>query len=206
MTHGQGAARLVLIAAIASLAPPPGFSAPHVTTRYAYFKAAGTTDAALFAAVRARGPLVSGKHAFARTRMKVSLSAKMARKGGQCAIRKLDFNLKFIISVPRATQKGRFSPALARRWQAFRKHLVWHEKHHCTIWLKCARQAEKRILRLRASSCPGLKRRMRAEYERAMRKCDALHAAFDAREQRAILRRPFVRAALGLNRSRRASR
>ena len=206
MTTGQNALRMFLAAGCVLFLPLAANAAPKVTTHYSYFKAAGTTDAALFAAVRAHGPVVSGKHAFARTRMKAAVSAKMTRQGGQCAIRKVNFNLNFIIAVPRATQRKRFSPALAHRWNRFLKHLVWHEKHHCSIWLKCARAAEKRILHLRAASCLALNRKMKAEYQRAMRKCDSLHAAFDAREQRGIMRRPFVRAALGLTHSRRASR
>jgi predicted secreted Zn-dependent protease len=206
MMTGSNALRLIAAALLVSAPSLMARAAPRVTTKYVYFNAAGTTDARLFSAVRAHGPVVSGRHAFARTRMKASVSAKMMRKGGRCAIRKVDFRLKFIIAVPRAAQRKNFSPALSRRWRQFRKHLVWHEKRHRAIWLKCAREAERRIRRLTAASCVSLNRRMKAEYHKAMRECDALHAAFDAREQRAIMRDPFVRAALGLSRSRRASR
>jgi len=105
MMTGPNALRLIVAAMLIFAPSLMAAAAPRVTAKYVYFNAAGTTDAQLFTAVRAHGPVVSGKHAFARTRMKASVSAKMMRKGGRCAIRKVDFRLKFIIAVPRGLVK-----------------------------------------------------------------------------------------------------
>lgn len=189
---------VMMSVALAAFVPPsPAARADVVSSvRVAHFTLSGTSERALLAQFMRRGPKVDGRHAFARTRVRARMRATLAGVPGRCVARRLNLTMRFHILLPRAGDEHRFPPAMKRRWRAFLAHLRRHEERHKRIWLDCGREAERRLKGLRAASCRALNRRMKRIYRAVMARCDARHAAFDAREGRRVLRQPFIRAAL----------
>ena len=192
---------LLLGLAVLMPAIPASRAAPvTVRTSYAYFPLRAGSEAGLLAEMRGMGPLVGGRHAFARTRMRARITSRMAGQAGLCRMRQVSFHLHFAISLPRPLNLRRMSSPARAHWRAFARHLRRHEQHHCSIWLACARKARRAMLKLAAADCATLRRRAEQVYRAVMNSCEKRHDAFDAREKMAVLRDPFVRAALGLGR------
>ena len=194
---------MMTLAVLVAFGSPPAAQAGVVSrTGVMHFTLSGTSERALLDQFVRRGPKVGGRHAFARTRVRSRMRATLAGVAGRCVVRRLTLTMRFQILLPRADKERRFPPAMKRRWRAFLAHLRRHEERHKRIWLACGREAERRLKGLHASSCRALNRRMKRIYHAVMARCDARHAAFDARESRLVLRQPFIRAALGRPRRR----
>ncbi len=183
-------------------------AAPALKTVHVRYPLRARTEAGLLAEMRLRGPLVEGRRAFARNTMKANVTTTMKPRpgGGGCAVRDVRMRITFTIFLPKALNAARLSAPARRRWRAFLRHLERHELRHRAIWLQCARRAEKRMKRLQAPSCGRLRARVRSVYEKTMAECDRRHDAFDKREKGAVLRIPFVRAALRTGKKRRRAR
>ncbi len=192
----------ILLGLATPLPTGPAARAAPVTVRtsYVHFPLRAGSEAGLLAEMRRAGPLVGGRHAFARTRMRAAISSSMAGPAGRCRMRKVSMRLRFSIMLPRPLHLRRMSAPARRRWAAFASRLKRHELHHCSIWLACVRKARRAMLKLAAPSCAALKRRAELTYHRIMDACGKRHDIFDRRERMAVLRDPFVRAALGLDR------
>ncbi len=192
----------MLLGLAAPLDTGPAARAAPVTVRtsYVHFPLRAGSEAGLLAEMRRAGPLVGGRHAFARTRMRAAITMSMAGPAGRCRMRKVSIGLRFAISLPRPLRLRQMSAPARRRWAAFASRLRRHEQHHCGIWLACARKARRAMLKLTAPSCAALKQRAEATYRKVMDACGKRHDIFDRRERMAVLRDPFVRAALGLGR------
>ncbi len=200
MLHRTGAI-LLLAVLLASVQPAAHVrAAPVVSVQHATFPLHATTEAGLLAELRAYGPLVGGRRSFARTRMKSSLSTLFRKTRGGCRVRRQTLRIRYTILLPHALNERHFPKGMKQRWRAFLRHLARHENRHIAIWTGCARNAERRLRRLKATSCAELDRKARATWRRAMRSCDRLHDAFDLKERKTALRLPFLRSALGLDR------
>jgi predicted secreted Zn-dependent protease len=164
------------------------------------FSVKGATPAAVLKDLRHNGPLVEGRHAFARTRMSAELKARYRGPRGDCRVEKLRLRAKFEIRLPKAREYHRFSPVVKREWRQFVGILARHERAHVRIWQRCLSRAERRMRRLRAASCRHLKKRVHSAFREALRACDQMHERLDHRDVSRTSRIPFVRRALGLRR------
>ncbi|HHN72565.1 MAG TPA: DUF922 domain-containing protein [Thermopetrobacter sp.] len=183
-----------LLAALA-VAAPEAAAELHITHSRGVFPVRGQTPTAVVRDLLRSGPLVSGQHAFARTRMKATMEAEFRGVRGDCRVRRLRLRVSFRTLLPRAVSYRRFSPPLRREWRAFVKALRRHENKHQRIWKGCLQDADRRLRRMRASSCGSLDARVKAAFRRILGRCDARHEAFDRSERAKALRLPFVRRA-----------
>ncbi len=198
------AATALAAVALAAAAWAPAAGAAQVRVSEQRFDLRAGNERGLLAEMRARGPLVEGRRSFARTRMQAHLRTRFSPRGGRCKVSGVSLRLNFTVLLPRARNLRRLPPRARKRWRAFVAHLRRHEARHRRIWLRCARRAEARIRTLSAADCATLRARTRKAWRASQRACDKAHEAFDAKERRAALRLPFIRAALAPQR--RASR
>ncbi len=167
----------------------------HVREVRTHYVVRGTTERALLREMRRKGPRVSGRPALASTRMAARYRARMRGRAGRCRVVDLEMRVRFTIHLPRLRDATTLRRDTRRRWRAFSRMLLRHEKRHIAIWMRCVRQARRELPRLGASSCARLRGRLKQRYERIMARCNRAHDAFDKRERHAAPRDPFIRAA-----------
>jgi predicted secreted Zn-dependent protease len=160
-----------------------------------YYSVSGKSAAGLYRQMISRGPHVSGSRAFAATSARQSYRGDFSRRKGRCRIRKFRILMRFKISLPRLTSKRGLSRATWRQWMQFSKFVKRHENRHRTIWLGCARRADRAVAKISAASCSAAEKRVEKIFRVIARRCDKLHDAFDKSEQRRIARIPLVVAA-----------
>ncbi len=195
----------LLIAAVMAgillpLAAPATTFAATFHVRRVTFPLVASSERGLLAELRRKGPLVNGRHAFARTRMKSSVRTRFAPRGGKCVVTGVDIKVSFTMLTPRALNAKRLPRAAQRRWRSFARRLLRHEQRHVAIWKNCARKAQERLRRLSTRSCSSMAAAARRTWRAVINECNRIHDAFDRKESHAATGLPFVRAALGLNR------
>lgn len=191
MLHSApAAAALGLVMALVAATPSP--AKPAQTTRYTYYAISGQTPTAIYTSLLRNGPKVDGAQAYAATTAVSSQSGKM-RQGTTCEISGYRLNIAFTIKLPRLKDEARLTGETRSRWLDFSAYLRRHEETHRSIWLDCAAGLEARIEALKGKSCADIARISKQVWEQSRKACTKRHDAFDAQEQRAILKQPFVR-------------
>lgn len=168
---------------------------PRSSTKYTYYAVSAKSAAGLFSQMLGSGPVVSGARAFAATYARMGYAGQLVSRSGKCRVRKFRTRLAFTIRLPRATAVKHMNPSTRKKWRQFSAFVKRHEQRHRAIWLGCARAAEARINRIRASTCAVADNKAAQIYKAEQIKCDRKHRAFDAAEQRRLKRHPFVIAA-----------
>lgn len=168
---------------------------PRSSTKYTYYSVGAKTAANLFSQMLGNGPVVSGARAFAATYARMGYAGQLVGQQGKCRVRKFETRLTFTIKLPRATAVRHMSASTRRKWKQFSAFVKRHEQRHRAIWLGCARAAEARINRVRATTCAIADKKAALIYKAEQIKCDRKHRAFDAAEQRRLKRHPFIIAA-----------
>ena len=75
--------------------------------------------------------------------------------------------------------------------------LKTHEEHHRTIWLGCAAELERKVKAIKTTSCKDADRKAAQLWTAIRAACNAKHNAFDAAEQKKLMKHPFVRYVYG---------
>jgi predicted secreted Zn-dependent protease len=166
-----------------ALAPAASAAAVRSTLELRQNPIHGTTPAELLAYMRGHMIADEDGPAFANITHDHDLSISVRAAGGVCRVGALNFDFRFVITLPVAIDEGRMAPATRRIWREFAAYTRWHEGRHREIFLDCAARftaaAERMIGR---DGCPALERRVRTSIVDAYDACMSVQRAFDRRE------------------------
>lgn len=177
----------------------PASAGPAQSTSYSFYKISGKSAAAIYAAMISNGPRVRGAEAYAATTAETTQTGKLVQ-GSMCQVQNYRLKLDFVIRLPKLTGESAMAAGDRNRWRQFVAFLKRHEETHRSIWLDCAVRLERQVKALRIADCGAADRQAAKLWSATRAQCSARHDAFDAAEQKRIIRQPFVINALS-NRS-----
>jgi len=161
-------------------------------TLYNFFPVSGSDAVSIYRSVTARSEVKGGIETLATTgiQMKTNL---LTTKGTKCTVAKADVVMNFKVNVPRLTNESRLSAGLRSDWRAFAAHLKMHEEKHRAIWMTCAARYSASLRPLLDHDCGDLNRAINGLWSAAQKTCRAPNNAWDAKDQKALLRLPFIK-------------
>ena len=186
---------LLSLAVIAALAGET-WARPIEKTRYKFYPISGNTPGEIYSAMIRRGPDVNGVNAYASTSATSAQSGRMVLKGKSCQVDGYKFSIDFIINLPKLKNEAALTGNTAAKWSQFKSFLKAHEETHRSIWMGCAKTLEAQVKSLRSTDCKALDRQAASLWKKMRNSCDSKHAAFDAAEQKRLIKHPFVRLVL----------
>jgi predicted secreted Zn-dependent protease len=176
--------------------PLPVLAEPTQSTKYKYYSINGDTPGDIYMAMVRRGPDVNGVNAYASTLATTSQSGRLML-GKSCRIDGYKVKIDFVINLPRLSKEGALGGSTKTQWNKFKSFLKTHEETHRSIWLGCARSLEARIAKLSSPSCAALDKEANRLFATMRAECQKKHAAFDASDQKRLLKHPFVKLVFG---------
>jgi len=185
----------ILAMGLVATAPLFASAKPVYTTKYSYYSIGGDTAAEIYNAMISRGPHVNGAKAYASTSATSSQEGKLAQ-GQYCAIQDYRLKIDFVIRLPRIKNENVLTGATKARWRQFSQFLKKHEETHRSIWLDCARDLERQVKAISVANCGTADAKAAKLWEQMRKSCARKHDAFDAAEQKRLVRHPFVRLVL----------
>lgn len=168
---------------------------PLYTTKYSYYTINGDTAAEIYNAMLRRGPHVNGAKAYASTSATSSQEGKL-EQGRSCSVQDYRLNIDFVIRLPRVKNDKQLIGTTKARWRQFSQFLKKHEETHRSIWLACARDLERQVKAIAVDDCGVADAKAAKLWEQMRKSCARKHDAFDAAEQKRLVRHPFVRLVL----------
>jgi predicted secreted Zn-dependent protease len=171
---------------------------PLQSTQYTYYGISGATPATIYSSLIKRGPRVGGVKAYASTTA-VSSQAGQMLQGKTCQIKNYKFKIDFTINLPKLQNEANLDGGTRAGWRNFSNFLRTHEETHRSIWLGCAAALEANVKSLRVGSCKEADARTTALWNQMKATCGKKQVAFDAQQQRALMRHPFVQMVLRRN-------
>lgn len=181
------------LAALAIVAFSSGVSAqPQQTTKYSYYFVRGDSVEDVYSAMLHEGPRVRGAKAYAATSATTTQDGKL-RQGGSCQVENYKLKLDFVIKLPKLKNEKSLPASDRSQWQRFSAFLKKHEETHRSIWLGCAADLEAKVRALKAGTCADVDSKAQALWDKMRAACSKKHAAFDAAEQKKLMKHPFVR-------------
>lgn len=187
---------VLVLAALAAVSSPV-LSKSTQKTKYKFYPISGDTPVEIYSSMIKRGPDVNGVNAYASTTSTSSQSGKLVLQGKTCRVDEYTFNIDFTINLPKLKNETALKGQTAAKWGQFKSFLKVHEETHKSIWLGCAADLEVKVRALRTSDCKALDKEAAKLWKSMRKQCDKKHAAFDAAEQKRLLKHPFVRLVLG---------
>jgi predicted secreted Zn-dependent protease len=182
---------LMLTAALLSAGAPVSEAKPVQTTKYTYYTIGGDTAVEVYNAMIRKGPKVNGAKAYAATSATTTQDGKLLQTSS-CQVKDYRLKLDFVIKLPKIKNEKVLPAADRSRWKQFSAFLKTHEETHRSIWLGCAADLERKVKAIKAKSCADADRKATQLWERARAACSKKHNAFDAAEQKKLMRHPFV--------------
>lgn len=188
----------ITFALLASLVVFPSHAAaePSQSTKYKYYAISGETPGDIYMAMVRRGPDVNGVNAYASTLATTSQSGRLML-GKSCRIDGYKVKIDFVINLPRLSKETALGGSTKAQWSKFKSFLKTHEETHRSIWLGCARSLEAKIRNLSNPSCTALDSQANKLFAKMRADCQKKHGAFDAAEQKRLLKHPFVKLVFG---------
>lgn len=186
---------VVGLAVVAVLSSPLA-ARPFEKTNYKYYAIKGDSPGEIYTSMIRRGPDVNGVNAYASTSATSSQNGKLIQQGKSCRIDDYKFNINFTINLPKLKNENALVGQTSAKWSQFKSFLKTHEETHRSIWMSCAKTLETQVKSLRATDCKSLDKQAAAMWKKMRTSCDKQHAAFDAAEQRRLVKHPFVRLVL----------
>jgi len=103
-----------------------------------------------------------------------TLTFTTATGGGACMVRDLSFTWHFVITLPKATDRARMSPATGSLWDEFLAKVTWHEMRRRAIFLDCGKAFVAAAAKITGpAGCEGVERKVRrfvdAQYDLCMK-------------------------------------
>jgi predicted secreted Zn-dependent protease len=190
---------LCVAIAVAAAMSLPVSAKPFQKTKYKFYSINGNTPGEIYNSMIRRGPDVNGVNAYASTSATSSQDGKLIQKGKSCRVDSYTFNINFTINLPKLKNEAALTGQTSAKWGQFKSFLKTHEETHRSIWLDCAQTLEAQVGKLQGKTCKDIDNQAAMLWKKMRKTCDARHAAFDASEQRRLIRHPFVK--LVLNRS-----
>ncbi len=159
-------------------------------TSYNYFVIKGRNAREIYTSLlkHARGP--SGHDAYATTAFKVFQKSRLIT-APSCRFQKLELRATFVITLPKL-QPAQIAGTTNQNWQIFANALLAHEQHHRSIWMACMTSLEQAAQGLQTKSCSSLTAKFNTIWKSIESVCTKRNNAFDAAEQRALLKQPFI--------------
>jgi predicted secreted Zn-dependent protease len=179
--------------ALISIAMVPAAHSKPITN-YTHYLIAGESAEGLYRSMLRKGPHVGGGKAYASTRMEPQISANTVDSGNSCRIDNFRINMTFTIRLPQL--KKSVDSSLRKSFSRFYEFAKKHEETHRSIWLKCAAEAEALVNKVRAKTCTEAEARGLDIVEQIAKRCDGRHIAFDAAEQKRLIKHPFIKQVL----------
>lgn len=181
----------IAAAAAAHLCADVALAKPSQTTRYAYYTISGNSAVEIYDSMLRKGPKVNGAKAYAATSATTTQDGKLLQ-GSSCRVEDYRLKLDFIIKLPKIRNDKVLSASDRKRWQQFSAFLKVHEEAHRKIWLDCAADLERQVKSIKARSCSEADERANQLWDKVRAACNKKHAAFDAAEQKRLMKHPFV--------------
>lgn len=164
---------------------------PKQTTKYVYYSIHGDTPASIYSNLVSRGPRVDGIKAYAATVAVSSQGGKMYQ-GKFCEIENYAFNIDFTIKLPKLKNENALKGSTKTLWRNFSTFLKNHEETHRSIWLACGSALEAKVHAIKAKTCTEFDAKTVKLWNEIRASCTKKQDAFDAAEQKRLLRQPFV--------------
>jgi predicted secreted Zn-dependent protease len=165
---------------------------PIQSTQYTYYPVSGASAQEIYKAMLHSGPRVRGEKAYAATSATTTQDGKLLQKNS-CQIQDYKLKLNFVIKLPKLRNEKALPVSDRSRWRQFSSFLKKHEETHRSIWLGCAADLEAQVKALKSSTCAEADKKAQVLWERMRSTCNKKHAAFDAAEQRKLMKHPFVK-------------
>lgn len=181
---------LLAAAAVAGLSADAS-AKPAQTTKYTYYSVAGDSAVEIYDAMIRKGPRVNGAKAYASTSATTTQDGKLLQTTS-CKIQDYKLKIDFVIRLPKIRNEKLLPAADRNRWKQFSAFLRKHEETHREIWLGCASDLERQVKAIRAKTCAEADRKAAQLWDRMRAACNKKHNAFDAAEQRKLMKHPFV--------------
>ena len=172
------------------------FAKPIQTTKYRYNTINGNSADEIYKAMIKRGPEVDGVNAYASTKANLQQEGKL-QQVKTCLVSDYRVKLDFTITLPKLKNENALKGQVKTQWQNFSAFVKTHEETHRTIWTNCAAKMEKQAVALRVKTCDGLNQKTLKLWEQMRKSCSREHAAFDAAEQKRLLKHPFIKLVRG---------
>jgi predicted secreted Zn-dependent protease len=157
------------------------------STQIEPYRVGGTTADGLVSYMRIHPYQGDHGDAVAHIRPSYSLSIATKDSGGACKASSVNLNVRFLLTLPQATNASAMSPATRGAWSTFVAFARRHEETHRSIYLQCAGDFVAKAMRLTASSCLALKSNIGSLLETEKRACDLRQNAFDRQQYRSVL-------------------
>jgi predicted secreted Zn-dependent protease len=164
---------------------------PTQTTKYTYYSIAGDSAVEIYNSMIKKGPKVNGAKAYAATSATTTQDGKLLQ-GSSCHVEEYRLKLDFVIKLPKIKNEKVLPASDRKRWQQFSTFLKAHEETHRKIWLDCAADLERQVKSIKAKSCSDADRKATQLWDRIRAACNKKHIAFDAAEQKKLMKHPFV--------------
>jgi len=126
-----------------------------------------------------------------------TVATTTAPSGSGCAVKNLNFTWHFVITLPKAVDHAKMSPATAGMWQQFLAKAKWHELHRRAIFLDCGASFVPAAEKLTAPTCWGLNAKVRNYIDKEYAACMRKQRAFAAADRASVARLSLIRAAFG---------
>lgn len=192
--------KLYILAAATICSAGMAQARPIHSTQYTYYGISGNTPAAIYSSLIRRGPNVEGVKAYASTTA-ISSQAGQMTQGKMCEIKNYKFKIDFTIKLPKLQNEAALTGATKAEWRNFSSFLKTHEETHRSIWLSCAAALEAKVKSVRAPTCKEADARATVLWNQMKASCGKKQVAFDAQQQRALMRQPFVQMVLRRSRT-----
>jgi predicted secreted Zn-dependent protease len=187
----------LLFAFAVSLAAGPACAELRYTTSYRQNTIHGATPEQVWRFMASHPIIDEDGPALANITHKHKLSARTSRSNGVCRVSKLDFTWHFVITLPKAVDEARMSPATRAMWREFAAYLKRHEEHHRTIFIGCGKDFVAEATKLTARGpCLLLKVKVKRYIDEQYKVCMAKQRAFDRDERQSVDNLALTRAYL----------
>lgn len=185
---------LLLLLSAAGLACCAGIAGakPAQTTKYSYYAVGGDTAEEIYGAMLRKGPKVNGAKAYAATSATTTQDGRLLQTSS-CRIEDYKLKLDFVIKLPQIKNEKVLSSSDRSRWDQFSAFLKKHEETHRSIWLSCAGDLERQVRSIKAKTCGEADKKAGQLWEKMRGACSKKHNAFDAAEQKKLMKHPFVK-------------
>ncbi len=164
-------------------------------TKYKYYPISGKSAQQLYRQMVRRGPHVAGSPAVAATFAKHAYTGELVAGKSSCRIRNLKIRIMFTMSLPRLKSGKSLALQTRRQWKQFAQFVKTHEQKHRSIWMGCAKRADRAMKRIRTSNCNIANSKAEVAFLKERVRCKRLHDRFDSRERARLARQPLIIAA-----------
>ena len=194
--RGRGRVAFLVLAMMCgpAIATTTGEAGVRSATEFRGYVVGGKSAAGLVSYMRRRPFRGDNGPAVANIRPHYTLSVDTTYSDAVCAVKDLDLNINFVMTLPQARTPGAFSPGTRSAWNGFVDFARRHEEVHRTIYLDCADSIAAKALQLAAASCTELRARIDDMFKADNRACERRQRGFDRGEYRRLLRLSLFRA------------